>query len=222
MSLNKTDSAKLQALQDNVGLLIKVANLAPEAAFAGIAEKAAEFEAQTQHKVLLLSAPDADGNWLAAVDLRRDFLRLRQVGDGYNILKARALGVSVDVKVARAGAYAHSNQRLADALEKLAASIRLQPVLAELGHADLAYVPGEVVEVAEDDEELAEEGVAAEASATSEAAETVETPAPEAPVSEADPVAEAAPVAEVAAEPVVAATAGRSLFDEPRPNPSSF
>lgn len=212
MALNKTDSAKLQALQDNVSLLIKVANLAPEAAFAGIAEKAAEFEAQTEHKILLLGAADADGNWLSVVDLRRDFLRLRQVGDGYTVLKSRALGVSVEVKVARTGAYEHANLRLAEALEKLAASIRLQPALSTLGESDLAFVPGEAVGVAEDDEELAD------------AANAAEEPRYIVPLelevydgNEAKPAPEVAHEAASDAKPATAAP--RSLFAEGRQHP---
>jgi hypothetical protein len=206
VALNKTDAAKFQVLQDNVSLLVKAAGFALADACASVADKIAEFEEATQHKVLTLGAPDEQGNWLTVVDLRRDFLRIRTVGDGYTMLKSRALGVSVDVKVARGEAYSHDNDRVASALEKLAAAIRLQEPLAVLSHADLAFTPGEEVAPVDesDDEELdsiveaaADAAPAAEASQDDAPAVAAESDAEA--VTEQDDVAAHEPV-EVVAE----------------------
>lgn len=156
MALNKTETAAFDTLKALLDVLVDVAGMPVEEAFAGIADKIAQFEADTHHKVVLAPARGEDGSWLSVADMTRDYLRVQTASDINTLLRARSLGVSLEVRVARADAYSHDNEKIALALDRVAAAVRKSKPLAEAIGEELAYSL-DVLESLPDDNLLAYE-----------------------------------------------------------------
>ncbi|MFK4132217.1 hypothetical protein ACI2KR_07980 [Pseudomonas luteola] len=126
MALKPVEEAKFKAIAATVAAL-KAANLPHEAIASAIEAQVADFESSTRYRVKLHAEVQENGVSLSIIDTKRDFIRARKSGDTGQALRCKIFGVPVDIKAAKDGEYAFSNEQIIDALLELASQISKLP-----------------------------------------------------------------------------------------------
>ena len=166
MALKKHEQAQLDMIQKSLDMLVNIGGMTNDDMLTHLNPMIAGFEAETNMKVVI--APTESGKpVLDVVDLKKDFVRSRwNPSETLQGLRAKSLGVPIEVKVTKADDFTFSNKQIVSALRELANSVETMDVeFHTLGLADLERLPGDILrlkvgDVASDDDEDEEQGSA--------------------------------------------------------------
>lgn len=148
MALKKHEQAQLDMIQKSLDMLVNIGGMSNEDMLQHLNPMIVGFENETNMKVVI--TPTENGSQaLDVVDLKKDFVRSRwNPGETLQGLRAKSLGIPIEVKVTKKDDFVFSNKQIASALHELAESISTLDVeFYTLGLADLERAPGEHLRV---------------------------------------------------------------------------
>jgi hypothetical protein len=148
MALKKHEQAQLDMIQKSLDMLVNIGGMSNDDMLQHLNPMIVGFENETNMKVVI--TPTENGSpALDVVDLKKDFVRSRwNPGETLQGLRAKSLGIPVEVKVTKKDDFVFSNKQIASALRELAESISTLDVeFYTLGLADLERLPGEPLRV---------------------------------------------------------------------------
>lgn len=148
MALKKHEQAQLDMIQKSLDMLVNIGGMSNDDMLQHLNPMIAGFEAETNMKVVIV--PTESGTpALDVVDLKKDFVRSRwNPAETLQGLRAKSLGVPIEVKVTKADDFTFSNKQIVSALRELADSMETLGVeFHTLGLADLERAPGEALRV---------------------------------------------------------------------------
>jgi hypothetical protein len=141
MALKPIESVKFNAINQTVAAL-KMASLPMETILSAVAAQIEDFEATTTYRVKVENEVQADGTYITLIDTKKDFIRARKSGEAFQVLRAKVLGVPVDVKAAKDGEFSFSNIQIATALRELAVLVEALPKeVKDAGNDDFKSAP---------------------------------------------------------------------------------
>ncbi len=148
MALKKHEQAQLDMIQKSLDMLVNIGGMSNDDMLQHLNPMIVGFENETNMKVVI--TPTENGSpALDVVDLKKDFVRSRwNPGETLQGLRAKSLGIPIEVKVTKKEDFVFSNKQIASALRELAESISTLDVeFYTLGLADLERAPGEPLRV---------------------------------------------------------------------------
>lgn len=120
-ALSKLDQAKLAGLQITFETCLKL-DKTPDQALDVMKEQITQFENETGHK-LRLNYVDGK-HYFKSIDPSKDYLRIRNPNDESKVLRAKSLGIMIEIKIQKTDEYSHSNSDICDALIHLSERIK--------------------------------------------------------------------------------------------------